>query len=56
MKKKKNRYEKQLDELIKDNSGKIIFAFLVSCIFMPQDEFDKFIKSIDEDFKKEKTK
>lgn len=45
--------DKTFKEMIKDDGGKIILSFLFSCMFMPKDEFEKFINGI-EDFKEKK--
>ena len=37
--------DKKFKELMKDNGGKAILNFLFSCMFMPKNEFEKFIKA-----------
>ncbi len=40
--------DKTFKELMKDDSGKVILNFLFSCMFMPKNEFEKFINGIKE--------
>lgn len=40
--------DKTFKKLMKDDSGKIILNFLFSCMFMPKNEFEKFINGIKE--------
>lgn len=40
---------KAFKELMKDDKGKIILNFLFSCMFVPKDEFEKFITRIKEE-------